>query len=240
LPSGFTHHIFPLGDSAIIIDFRGGIEEEVNKKVLHVFEALMKLSLPGVKDIVPSFNSLAVHYDLYTVRKKTKTTLSMDTWINARVEDILSEMKSAQAYPARSVSIPVCYETPCAPDLAWLAGEKNLPAEEIIKIHTSKSYRVYMLGFLPGFPYLGSVDERISVDRKAKPAPVVAGSIGIAGMQTGIYPVDCPGGWHIIGRTPLKIFTPGEADITLLHPGDAVNFYSISLHEFENSQTWHT
>jgi inhibitor of KinA len=135
---------------------------------------------------------------------------------------------------SRVVTIPVCYEKEFAPDIEYLAKEKNIPVEEVIRIHISKQYRIYMLGFLPGFPYMGEVDDRIVVPRKPQPVTVAAGSVGIAGKQTGIYPLVSPGGWQIIGRTPLKIFDAEKEAPTLLRAGDTVQFISISKDEFES------
>lgn len=119
-------------------------------------------------------------------------------------------------------------------DLDFVAEQHQLSTEEVISIHTSRSYRVFMLGFLPGFPYMGTVDERIATGRRASPRSVVpAGSVGIAGMQTGIYPQSSPGGWQLVGRTPLKIFDAIKASPCLLNPGDLVTFYSINKAEFE-------
>jgi inhibitor of KinA len=135
---------------------------------------------------------------------------------------------------ARIVDIPVCYEEKFAPDIEQLAKEKNISVEEVIRIHSSKQYRVYMLGFLPGFSYMGEGDEKISISRKSQPVMVAAGSIGIAGRQTGIYPLTSPGGWQIIGRTPLKLFDAKRKESTLLKAGDIVQFISISKNEFES------
>jgi inhibitor of KinA len=121
-----------------------------------------------------------------------------------------------------------------APDLLTLAGEKGISVEEIIHLHSADPYRVYLLGFLPGFTYLGETDEKLATPRKMQPAMVHAGSIGIAGRQTGIYSLTSPGGWNIIGRTPLKLFDKDRQPLTLLKPGDSVKFVSISKDEFED------
>jgi inhibitor of KinA len=130
--------------------------------------------------------------------------------------------------------IPVCYEKAYAPDLDWVAGEKGLSPDEVIGLHSSVQYRVYMVGFLPGFPYLGKTDTRLDVARKPQPAPVRAGGVGIAGMQTGIYPLNSPGGWRIIGQTPVVLFDPGTDPPIHLQTGDSVQFYPISELEYRN------
>ena len=160
-------------------------------------------------------------------------TLVFD-WMKAQLEKVMENPAPAVETSFRTVSIPVCYEEQYAPDLQQLAIATNTSVEEVIRIHTSKPYKVYMLGFLPGFAYLGELDEKISMPRKPQPHQVVAGSVGIAGRQTGIYPLASPGGWQIIGRTPLKLFDPGKEDPTLLKTGDMVQFTSISQHAFEN------
>eukprot|EP01136_Pigoraptor_vietnamica_P038048 Opistho-1_new@106825 len=134
---------------------------------------------------------------------------------------------------ANRITIPVCYDLSLAPDLVELATLHQLSVEEVIQLHTAQTYRVYMIGFLPGFAYMGSVDERIRTARKANPrTKVPAGSVGIAGEQTGIYPLDSPGGWQLIGQTPLPLFDATRTDPCLLQPGDEVQFCSISLTAF--------
>jgi inhibitor of KinA len=132
------------------------------------------------------------------------------------------------------ISIPVCYEKEFAHDLEWIAIQNNISLEEIISLHTAASYHVYMLGFLPGFAYMGLVNDKISVPRKQKPVTVEAGSVGIAGKQTGIYPLSSPGGWQIVGRTPMKLFDKEKESPTLIKSGDSVQFYSITKDEFED------
>lgn len=132
----------------------------------------------------------------------------------------------------RSFRIPVCYEGPYAPDLADVARQQELSVQEVIGLHTAGVYRVYMIGFLPGFPYLGTLDERLEVPRKKRPVPVAAGGVGIAGRQTGIYPLNSPGGWSIIGRTPIRLFDPAADPPVRLQTGDLVEFYPIPTEEF--------
>jgi inhibitor of KinA len=130
------------------------------------------------------------------------------------------------------IRIPVCYDPAFAPDMIRLSAAKKCTPEELIGLHTAATYKVYMLGFLPGFAYMGGTDERIAMPRKPQPVKVMAGSVGIAGRQTGIYPLDSPGGWHIIGRTPLRMFDPAAKKPVLLNTGDRVQFYTISKNEF--------
>ncbi len=137
------------------------------------------------------------------------------------------------------VHIPVCYEPSLGPDLELVASEKQLAIEEIIRLHSGRAYRVYMIGFLPGFPYMAAVDDRIVMSRKNKPRAVIpAGSVGLAGLQTGIYPLDSPGGWQIIGRTPVKLFDKDNTNFLRINAGDAVQFYAVSRTEFDKLQNF--
>jgi inhibitor of KinA len=228
-----SYRIFPLGDSAVTIDFGNVIDEITNNKVLTLFQQLAAGPLPGMIEAVPAYSSLTIYYDLFKLRKSVLPDTTVYEWMCGRLEEKLQQPFEKKREATRLVSIPVCYENEFAPDIEQLATEKNISVEEVVLIHSSKQYRVYMLGFLPGFSYMGEVDERISIGRKSQPQPVAAGSIGIAGKQTGIYPSASPGGWRIIGRTPLKLFD-AEKGSTLLKAGDTVQFISITKNEFEN------
>jgi inhibitor of KinA len=229
-----SYRIFPLGDSAVTIDFGKGIDETVNRQVLARFRQLRKQPLPGVTELIPAYHTLTVCYDLWYVKKTASARHTGLEWICQKLEERLQQPLPEATEPGRSVEIPVCYEKEYAPDLSELAGGKNISVADVIRIHTAKEYRVYMLGFLPGFSYMGEVDEAIAISRKKQPLPVAAGSVGIAGRQTGIYPVDSPGGWQIIGKTPLQLFDPLKEQPVLLQPGDRVRFYSITADEFKS------
>jgi inhibitor of KinA len=151
------------------------------------------------------------------------------------VKKILPQDIKISPLTSRKIKIPVCYSGKYALDIHDIAKEKKLTAPEIINLHTAKRYRVYMIGFLPGFAYMGEIDKRIAMPRKTQPrTKVEAGSVGIAGMQTGIYPFDSPGGWQIIGKTPVKLFDKEKSDPVLLQPGDEIEFYSITEDELAN------
>jgi inhibitor of KinA len=138
----------------------------------------------------------------------------------------------------RLVRIPVCYEPFFAPDIEALANQKSITLHQLITLHTSVTYKVFMIGFLPGFPYMGEVDSSLEASRHLQPRKAVAaGSVGIAGKQTGIYPLTSPGGWQIIGRTPLRLFDVNRENAVLLQPGDSVQFYSITANEFAHNQS---
>jgi inhibitor of KinA len=185
-------------------------------------------------ETVPAYSSLTVYYDLFALQKMLNGDKSSFEFIRRKLDERMALPVGDTNESSRAVDIPICYEAEFGPDLQQLAKQKNISAEELVRIHLSRSYRVYMLGFLPGFAYMGEVDERISSARKVQPTMVVAGSVGIAGRQTGIYPFQSPGGWQIIGRTPLRLFDTGRSEPSLLKAGDMVRFISISKNEFAN------
>jgi inhibitor of KinA len=230
-----SYRVFPLGDSAITIDFGNRMDEKINQQVMALFEKLLQQPLPGMIEAVPAYSSLTIYYDMVQLHKRIKADTTVYEWMKEQVEAIIQEPLPANNSSAAIIRIPVCYDIAFAPDLEEMATIKNISIEEIIEIHTAKKYRVYMLGFLPGFPYLGEVDEKIVMPRKQQPRQqVAAGSVGIAGKQTGIYPLASPGGWQIIGRTPVKLFDADNDKPTLLKAGDWVEFYSITIEEYEN------
>jgi inhibitor of KinA len=229
-----SYGIFPLGDAAISIDFGNVIDESINKRVLALFQWVQKNPLPGMIEAVPAYSSLSIFYDVVALRKNVPQNKTVSAWIKEEAEKLMQQHIDVGSAVSPVVRIPVCYDEEFGIDLSQIALEKKIDKEEIIRLHYSRSYRVFMLGFLPGFPYMGQVDERIAMPRKAQPAAVVAGSVAIAGRQTGIYPLASPGGWSILGRTPLKLFDPDKERSTLLSAGDTVEFYSISKEEFLN------
>ncbi len=232
MADSFPYKIYPCGDHAVTADFGNVIDEEVNKHVLALFHLLKQKNIPGVKDIIPAYSSITLVYDVVAVLKQS-ANISANQWMVNELETVLNETQTQPVNTGNIIIIPVCYETPFALDLQEMAAQKNMPVEEIIQVHSSKQYRVYMLGFLPGFPYMGTVDKTISMPRRQTPRTKVAeGSVGIAGLQTGIYSMESPGGWNIIGQTPLKLFNAGKAQTTLLQAGDTVQFYSITATEF--------
>jgi len=227
------YHIFPLGDSAITVDFGNCIDERINREVINRFRQLQQQPLPGMIEAVPAYSSLTIHYDIRFLRKKVPAIQTVYDWMEQQLRERLATPVQQQESAERMVRIPVCYEHEFATDLEYLAATKNISIADIIQLHTAKSYKVYMLGFLPGFCYMGEVDERISIARKPQPEKIIAGSVGIAGKQTGIYPLASPGGWQIIGRTPLKLFDAKREDPILLRAGDKVQFYAITKNEFD-------
>jgi len=212
----------PLGDSALLVSFGEAIDEEINDRVHALAGTIERASFEWLVEVVPAYSSLAVIYDPRLIDFEG-------------VKRAIQALEfSAEKFEGRLVEIPVLYGGEHGPDLEFVAQYNGLTPEEVIEIHSRPVYRVYFLGFLPGFPYLGGMDERIATPRLEKPRlKVPAGSVGIAGKQTGIYPLKSPGGWRLIGRTPLRLFNPEREPPTLLQPGDRVKFAPIDEGEFE-------
>lgn len=233
----FAYELFALGDTAITIDLGNRIDKKINEEIISRYNQFRQEPLTGMIEVVPAYSSLTIYYDLTIVRKKIQPGSTAFSYLCKEIEKKLSQPVQNIKKEKRQVRLPVCYEEDFAPDIDQLAKQKNISREEIIRIHTSSSYHVYMMGFLPGFAYMGEVSEAISTQRKAQPVSIVAGSVGIAGRQTGIYPFDSPGGWQIIGRTPLKLFDSNKVDCSLLKTGDEVVFFAISKEEFYKLKT---
>jgi KipI family sensor histidine kinase inhibitor len=184
---------------------------------------------------VPAYTTVTVYYNPVIVYKKTRSTPF--GFIKKYIENLIADLSLPDKGKTETIIIPVCYEEEFAPDLSFIANEKNISKEEVIRMHGSAVYKVYMIGFSPGFPYMGIVNDAIAVARKDTPrAMVEAGSVGIAGKQTGIYSFNTPGGWQIIGRTPLKLFDTGREISSLLKAGDTIQFQPISSEEFYRQQ----
>ncbi|WP_324736167.1 5-oxoprolinase subunit PxpB [Thermococcus sp. SY098] len=212
----------PAGDSALVIIFGDRIDEGINKKVHAVASAIEKASPDWLVEVVPTYTSIYVYYD--------PLKLSYQEALDAIKPFLSAEPKGEKP---RIVEIPTVYGGEFGPDIEFVAKHNGLTVDDVIEIHSKPLYRVYMLGFTPGFAYLGGMDEKVATPRLEKPRlKVPAGSVGIAGKQTGIYPIESPGGWRLIGRTPLRLFTPEKEPPTLLQPGDYVKFVPISEEEF--------
>ena len=228
----FSYRIFPLGDSALTLDFGNSITESVNKEVLSLFHNLQQQPFAGMVELVPAYSSLTIYYNVIALRQIIQKDISAYEWMKKKLEVFLANSTNENENTRQQIRIPVCYDEEFGHDLISISEKINLSKEKIIQLHTGKPYRVFMLGFLPGFPYMGKTDKKIAVARKDEPSMVMAGSVGIAGRQTGIYPMNSPGGWQIIGRTALKLFDVEKKDPTLLKPGDLVEFYSVSKEEY--------
>jgi inhibitor of KinA len=228
------YRIFSLGDSALTIDFGNIIDDKLNDIVISFFKKLQDQPIEGITETVPAYSSMTVYYNIVDLRKNIPEEQTVFDWMKNEVQKFLMQETENYQQEKRLVKIPVCYEPEFAIDMEAATSYIKLSTEEIIRIHTSKTYRVYMLGFLPGFAYMGEVDEKIVIPRKLQPVSVSEGSVGIAGKQTGAYSLNSPGGWQIIGRTPHKLFDKEKAEPVLLRSGDSVQFYSITKNEFEN------
>ncbi|MFQ3621572.1 MAG: 5-oxoprolinase subunit PxpB [Spirochaetales bacterium] len=226
-----------MGEGCLVVELGNVIDPGINEQVHRLAAVLYELEGSGIQELVPTYRSLAVYFDPLKVSR-----LSLKERVSQVLENIVSTVKSPASSEGRFapytipriVEIPVLYGGEEGPDLSFVAKYAGLSEQEVIEIHTSRIYRVYMLGFLPGFPYLGGLDERIAVPRLETPRTRIAsGSVGIAGSQTGFYPMESPGGWRIMGRTPLKVFDPYATPPSLINPGDQVKFRSISRKEYE-------
>ena len=229
------YQLYSISDQAVTLDFGGPISLETNNKVHTLVGSLQKNILPGITDIIPAYNSVTVVYDymaVYQAQLTNENILPVYKIIEDWIEINLSEASIENKDDKKEIIIPVCYDKSVGIDIEFIAKSHQLSIEQVIEIHTSKTYRVFMNGFLPGFAYMGIVDSSIQTPRHEIPRPLVsAGSVGIAGVQTGIYPCNSPGGWQIIGKTPLPLID--ENDHLLLTPGSFVKFKSISLLSFE-------
>ena len=217
----------------LLVSFGNVIDAACNARVMALAARIKADPFPGFVECVPAYASLAVVFDIRLVADRHPERAPMDT-VHAWVSSLAERPMHEQASQNPIKRIPVCYD---GPDLGSLAAFHRLDPDEVVHIHSSTTYRVFMMGFIPGFAYMGSVDERIATPRLSSPRKAVpAGSVGIAGMQTGIYPLTSPGGWQLIGRTPLRLFRTDGDPSFYLQPGDAVEFFSISESEFAN---WH-
>lgn len=214
--------IFPLGDRAYLIIFRPEVSPVIQKKVAFLERRIRQQEVAGIVETVPGYHSLAVYYD--PVSLPCDKVLSM---LEKLLEDDESVIPPEEDY-VKIVEIPTLYGNDYGPDLVDVARHCGMTSEEVIENHSSRTYLVYFIGFTPGFPYLGGMDQRLKTPRLAEPRlKIPAGSVGIAGEQTGIYPVDSPGGWRIIGRTPVPLYQPQKKPPTLLEAGDYVRFVPI-------------
>lgn len=227
--------IRPLSDSALIIQAGDGINEAIHMKVKSIMTALGNHPFSGFVEAVPAYNSVTVYYNPLDVYFSTieKGFIIPYEVVKTKILSLICQSYIVEKADARVVKIPVVYGGDMGPDLAFVAKHNGLTTDEVIRIHSSTEYLVYMLGFAPGFPFMGGMDQQIATPRKETPRLAIApGSVGIAGSQTGIYPLETPGGWQIIGRTPSRLFLPEQSAPTLLHPGDRIRFVPISFDEY--------
>jgi len=220
--------IYNIHDQAITIEFATAISEATNMQVIAMQHAIESSPIKGFIEAVPAYGSLTVYFSEQVSASTVRSWLSD---LSAQVSN------TSLATEGKQISIPVCYDPSLGTDLAWVAAHLNLSIEDIINLHSSISYRVYMIGFIPGFPYMGILPTALEVPRKQTPSmKIPAGSVAIAGKQTGIYPAEVPCGWQVIGRTPLKMFDPSTTPCSFLNAGDIVQFKPISLETFNQYQ----
>ncbi|GGJ77816.1 inhibitor of KinA [Anoxybacillus voinovskiensis] len=217
--------IFPLSEYALTVRFSDEMNEEVNDNAHQFARWLEKQSIKGIVEVVPTFSSVTIYYDPLVLGTYEQVRNQTKRWLEQMEETIQPK--------ARTIVIPVCYGGEFGPDLPEVARYHGISEEEVVRLHAEARYKVYMIGFAPGFAYLGGLPLELATPRRATPRRVVpAGSVGIAGGQTGIYPLATPGGWQIIGRTPLSLFRPTHRQPSLLCAGDIVRFRPMTEKEY--------
>jgi inhibitor of KinA len=218
--------IYNIHDQAITIEFAQNISEATNRQVIALQHAIESNPFKGFIECVPAYGSLTVYFS------EQVSAAAVRSWLSD-LSSLVSETIDSSSTLGKKICIPVCYDPSLGVDLPWVSSHLNMSIEEIISLHASVFYRVYMIGFIPGFPYMGTLPEQLEVPRKQTPSlKIPMGSVAIAGKQTGIYPAEVPGGWQVIGRTPLKMFDPSNSPCSFLNAGDIVQFKPITLEAF--------
>ena len=230
--------ITPLGDSALVLRVRDKFDDAPDKtldEVLGYFDFLRRADIPGVYEVAPAYTTVALFYDPTRAVAAGADPNSVFEWVAARVQtEIANGHIRLKRSPGSAIEIPICYDEKFALDLDEVMNHVGLSAQQVIELHSSANYRVSCLGFTPGFPYLSGLPPELAMPRRPVPRKhVPAGSVAIGNNQTGIYPATSPGGWNVIGRTPIRLFTPSKNPPALLCPGDNVRFRPISCTEFE-------
>ena len=217
--------IMPTGDRALTVELGNEIDEHINARLMGFINKLQEARIKGIEEFVPSFRAVLIHYNpaILSYEKITKI-----------INTALSEPITETSHHKKTVRVPVCYDIEYGPDIEDVAKHAGITTDEVIKIHTSTPYLVYMLGFQPGFPYLGGLDERLHTPRLETPRiKLEAGSVGIGGGQTGLYPMESPGGWRIIGVTPVRCYNPDKDKPIPYMAGDYIKFDAVSKEEFD-------
>lgn len=221
-------NIYQISETSALVEFGNEINPDTNKKIRILCDYLENNPFCGLVEYIPYFTSISVIYDPIKIN-----SISPFEKVKEILESILCKLDFSAEYEENIVEIPVCYGNEYGPDIEYVAEVNNMSVSDVIDIHSKGKYPVYMIGFAPGFPYLGGMSEKIAAPRRDTPRTAVPeGSVGIAGMQTGVYPLETPGGWQLIGRTPLKLFDAESKDKTLLKCGDIIKFYPISCDEY--------
>ncbi|OPJ57641.1 5-oxoprolinase subunit PxpB [Clostridium oryzae] len=221
-------NIMQISETIALVEFGKKIDKAINRKVRIFCAYLDENPFKGLVEYVPYFSGVSINYDPMMINSDKPFRA-----VKFILEEILSKLEFSSDYEEHVVEIPVCYGGELGPDIEFVAEVNKLSVDEVIKIHSKGDYLVYMIGFAPGFPYLGGLSEKIFTPRRKTPRTAIPqGSVGIAGSQTGIYPIETPGGWQIIGRTPLRLFDLYREDKTLLKCGDIARFNPISYDEY--------
>ena len=212
------------GDTGLVVEFGDSIDRALSDRVLGLSESLRAAGLPGVVELVPTFRSLLIHYDPLVT-----SGAGIEAQLNSRLaQNNVSERKR------RLWHVPACYHESCAPDLVEVAERTGLSVADVVRLHSDTQFHVYMIGFVPGLPYMGDLPATLALPRRVNPrVRVPPGSIAIATGMTIIYPVESPGGWHLIGSTPIRLFDASRDQPALFAPGDAVRFMPLSLADYE-------
>lgn len=214
------------GDCSLSVEFGNEISPDCNNRIRGLTDSLGKKPIRGISECIPTYRSLLINYD--------PGVISGDSLI-LKIKKRLSALSDVSGGQKNIIVIPVCYDGEFAPDMDNVCTHAKLTKEEVVRIHSGRDYLIYMLGFLPGFPYLGGLDERIHTPRLESPRTTIpAGSVGIGGKQTGIYPLASPGGWQLIGRTPLRPYDPDREEPFLYAAGDYIRFRPVSLQEYDS------
>jgi inhibitor of KinA len=233
--------IFPLGDSALVIRLREQFEDAPEKtlgEVLRAFRRLCKAAIPGVVELAPAYTTVAVFYDLARIAEADIKPNEAFDRLAELIRKALSDTHKTRRrkIEVRTIEIPVCYDTEFGFDLPDVAHHTGLSTQAVVDLHCSSQYWVSCVGFTPGFPFLSGMPKKLATPRRAMPRKEIpAGSVAIGGAQTGVYPIKSPGGWNVIGRTPLHLFDPQKNPPTLLRAGDRVWFRAITRDGFEKS-----
>lgn len=235
--------IVPLGDSALIVRVRERFEDAPDQtlnEVLRTFRRLQDAAIPGIIELAPAYTTVAVFFDPIVVANAAPKVDQALDWLMERVREVVAadanrgrRVRGTRS-DARSIEIPVCYDPEFALDLDHVASQAKLTPKKVVDLHSGPEYRVSCIGFVPGFPFLAGLPKELATPRRPTPRKEIpAGSVGIGGAQTGIYPLRSPGGWNLIGRTPLHLFDPEKTPPAFLRAGDRVRFRAITREEFE-------
>lgn len=232
-----TYTIRPQGDHAVVIQLGNSIQQDTHELVKAVTNLFENQKIDWLVEFIPAFTTVTLYYDPIKIiesHKPFQNTLPY-TVVCSEIEHMLSHLKTGEQEESRIIDIPVCYGGEFGPDLEEVANHHHMSTDDVIKIHTNGDYLVYMIGFAPGFPYIGGMSPEIATPRRESPRlKIPAGSVGIAGEQTGVYPIETPGGWQLIGRTPVKLFKPDNGESpSLLKAGDRIRFTPISPEEYK-------